>query len=185
VTYVRPDGHLQETGFNPWSINLYDEDIAEILTSGGIIGLSLDQRILGAGKLAREKMSRAETFSGVTPDRPAFAVDPGEGASIKNSELHFRHFCNNLFHIVKGGKQIQGFGDEAWKRVVIGSDFDGLIDAVDFCCTAEDYKNIETWLTEKLPAVAAEAGIELPEPLSDVIQGIMFNNALEFVKKYF
>ena len=33
--------------FNPSSINLFDEDIVAILQSGGMIGLSLDKRILG------------------------------------------------------------------------------------------------------------------------------------------
>lgn len=185
VEYRKPDGHLQDTGFNPWSINLYDEDIAEILASGGIIGLSLDQRILGTGKLAREKMSRAETFEGITPLRPALAADPEEEPSIKDAELHFRHFCNNLFHIIKVGQRIENFGDEGWKRVVIGSDFDGLIDAVDFCPTAEDFKGIATYMREKLPALASEARIALPGELQKLIDGILYTNGYEFLKKYY
>ena len=185
VTYRKPDGHIPGTGFNPWSINLYDEDIAEILVSGGIIGLSLDQRILGTGKLAREKMSRAETFEGVTPDRPVLAADPDEGPSIKDAELHFRHFCNNLFHIIKVGKRISGFGDEAWNRVVIGSDFDGLIDAVDFCCTAEDYQSIGVYMKEKMPALAEEAGVHLPMSLQDIIEGLLYTNGEKFLRKYY
>ena len=33
--------------FNPWSINLFDEDIQYIIKSGGLIGISIDQRVLG------------------------------------------------------------------------------------------------------------------------------------------
>ena len=33
--------------FNPWSINLMDEDIIQVLESKGLIGLNLDVRILG------------------------------------------------------------------------------------------------------------------------------------------
>ncbi|MBA3900537.1 MAG: hypothetical protein H0X62_10060, partial [Bacteroidetes bacterium] len=33
--------------FNPCSINMYDEDIKEVLLSGGLIGMSLDRGILG------------------------------------------------------------------------------------------------------------------------------------------
>ncbi|MBO9637172.1 MAG: hypothetical protein J7576_03310 [Siphonobacter aquaeclarae] len=36
-----------QIGFNASSINLFNEDIAEIFLSGGLIGLSMDQRILG------------------------------------------------------------------------------------------------------------------------------------------
>jgi hypothetical protein len=35
---------------NPWSINLFDEEIVEIMRSGGLMGISLDQRILGHAK---------------------------------------------------------------------------------------------------------------------------------------
>lgn len=35
------------TFFNPWTINIYDDEIKTIFESGGIIGLNLDQRILG------------------------------------------------------------------------------------------------------------------------------------------
>jgi len=39
--------------FNPSSINLYDEDIREIIDSGGYIGISADRRILGADTALR------------------------------------------------------------------------------------------------------------------------------------
>lgn len=38
------------TAFNPWTINLFDEDIEQIVASGGMIGVSMDQRILGFEK---------------------------------------------------------------------------------------------------------------------------------------
>ena len=44
VKFDRPKGIgkglFNKTHFNPWSINLFDEDITEILDSGGLIGLS-------------------------------------------------------------------------------------------------------------------------------------------------
>jgi microsomal dipeptidase-like Zn-dependent dipeptidase len=185
VSWRKPDGHLPGTGYNPWSINLYDEDIVEILSSGGIIGLSLDQRILGTGKLAREKMSRAESFEGITPLRPVLGADPEEGPSIRDAELHFRHLCNNLFHIVKIGQQIEGFGNEVWNRVVIGSDFDGLIDAVDFCPTAADFKLIRVYMLQKLPALAAEARIDLPKPINNITDDLLHDNGYRFLQQWY
>ncbi len=185
VSYQKPDGHLPGTGFNPWSINLYDEDIVEILTSGGLIGLSLDQRILGTGKVAREKMSHDETFKGITPLQPVLGADPDEEPSIRDAELHLRQFCNNLFHIINVGRRIQGFGDDAWKHVVIGSDFDGLIDAVDFCPTAEHYSLIRVQLLQNLPALADEARIPLPAPLHEMVEGIMYQNGYAFLEKWY
>ncbi|MEL7122253.1 MAG: hypothetical protein AAFO07_22580, partial [Bacteroidota bacterium] len=56
VTHKRPRGigkgnkWHEQTYFNPWSINLFDEDILEIYQSKGIIGLILDRGILGCVK---------------------------------------------------------------------------------------------------------------------------------------
>ena len=41
-------GHLEDTRFYPNSINLYDEEIITIVKSRGLIGISLDKRILGS-----------------------------------------------------------------------------------------------------------------------------------------
>jgi microsomal dipeptidase-like Zn-dependent dipeptidase len=51
---------LGTTLFNPWTINLYDEDILLILQSKGLIGVSFDQRIVGAGKIYPELFSHDE-----------------------------------------------------------------------------------------------------------------------------
>lgn len=185
VSYTKPEGILQGTEFNPWSINLYDEDIAEILLSGGMIGLSLDQRILGCGEIAREKMSKAETFEGIRIEYPLIAKDPDEGDLIPDAELHFRHFCNTIFHIVEVAKRTENGKVNAWERLVIGSDFDGLIDAVDFCVNGKEYRNIEQYMKAKLPALALEAGIELPADVNTLITDILYNNADNFLKRYY
>ncbi len=48
IRYRRPEGHLAGTFFNPCSINMYDDDIQKVIGSGGLIGLSMDVRIMGA-----------------------------------------------------------------------------------------------------------------------------------------
>lgn len=53
--------------FNPWSINLMDEDIIEILKSGGILGVSLDVRILGFQSKVGLNMAGDEEYLS-TPD---------------------------------------------------------------------------------------------------------------------
>lgn len=47
LTWLKNRGKLEGTDFYPLSINLYNEDITEILGSKGLIGISLDLRILG------------------------------------------------------------------------------------------------------------------------------------------
>ncbi len=53
IDYRKPAGlslGRLESNFNPSTINLFDEDIREIIASGGLIGLMLDQRQLGVNK---------------------------------------------------------------------------------------------------------------------------------------
>ncbi len=185
VCHVKPGGMIPFTEYNPWSINLYDEDIAEILLSDGLIGLSLDQRILGTGKVAREKMSKQETLHGVKEDEPLLAKDPDEEDPIRDADLHFRHFCNNLFHILDVGRRTLGVGAEVWRHIVIASDFDGLIDAVDFCVTGEEYAKIGQYMHDFMPRLAEDAGITLPQPLHPMIQGILYLNGQDFLRKYY
>ena len=55
---VKYGGISPRPSFNASSINLYDEDIMQILNSGGMIGLSLDARILGYQEYEEETNSR-------------------------------------------------------------------------------------------------------------------------------
>jgi microsomal dipeptidase-like Zn-dependent dipeptidase len=86
VQYFQPDG-VSETKFNPWSINLYDEDIKEILDSDGIIGLILDERVLGT-KQKKEK-DLVEYFSKEEFCNPKFrnCVFRHNGDSKEEEEL--------------------------------------------------------------------------------------------------
>jgi microsomal dipeptidase-like Zn-dependent dipeptidase len=47
INYRKPMGNIKGTYFNPISINLYDEDIIKIMESKGLIGISMDLRIIG------------------------------------------------------------------------------------------------------------------------------------------
>lgn len=184
---TKPKGLLPETEFNPWSINLYDEDIVEIFNSGGIIGLSLDQRIIGCGKVANEKMSKEETYQGVKPTRPLYYFNPFEPKAIQDADLHFRHFCNTIFHIVKTGEKLRNpdVPFDPWKQIVIGSDFDGMIDAVDFCINATQYDNIKKYFVEKFAALAEEANIVLPNTPLAIAEDMLYNNGYAFLQKYY
>lgn len=71
VVHKKKKGHIEGTYFNPCSINLYDEEIQKIVTSRGIIGINLDERILGASytlfsdkfKLFEEEYFNPEEFN--------------------------------------------------------------------------------------------------------------------------
>lgn len=107
--------------FLNWGINLCDEDIAVILKSRGLIGLSFDQRILG------DKFNFIKTGFGENPNS-----DSGY-----SKEVAFGYIWANLlamvytaFEMCKSGKYGLGIEDESyiWKMFTIGTDYDGMID---------------------------------------------------------
>ncbi len=187
VFYYRPPG-LADTYFNPWSINLYDEDIREIMLSGGLIGLSLDQRILGCGRVSKELFSHQEfrpAEFGFTK-RPKYHVlaQGHHNTPDKLKNWQMRHFCNNWLHAVKIGRQT--IGDDAWDHICIGSDFDGLINPIDDITSASDYTFLHERLVEWLPPMAKAAGLLLePSHVKHRISGLLFSNALRFLKVHY
>ncbi|MFA0963485.1 hypothetical protein AB9P05_16895 [Roseivirga sp. BDSF3-8] len=188
VATYHPYPALSGTKFNSWSINLYDEDITEIAESNGLIGLSLDQRIMGVGKDSPELFSQEEWDSlGFAPTgKPGGKVikeDDTYMTSRQIARLHLRYLLNNLLHIVKVGRQ--SVGDQIWDQVCIGSDFDGLIDPIDYCRTSAKFPDLKKGIEKHLPEMASEAGLSLPAPARVLADKIMYKNGLAFLQKHF
>lgn len=148
VIYKKQRGLLSNTVYLPTSINLYDEDIQQVIDSNGILGVIIDQRVLGADKKDKEKefVSKAERDLFVVNSDLKIGIDPIDDEeedkeefdsmtfnkpTIASSELHFRYFMNALLYFVKIGNEM---GKDGWTFISFGSDFDGLINAAD-CCT--------------------------------------------------
>lgn len=216
VKYKKPRGIGQglrrnRTYFNPWSINLYDEEISIIIESGGMIGLSLDQRILGftsqlsgaLGKLfntfSGEYFSVKEyeelisgnvpVISGALPTEPdhsaAFIEEVNAEEALINKRKHLRYFVNNLLHIVKIG------GPQAWKHICIGSDFDGLIDPINTCTNVTKFEIIEKKLVKTITEMVTEAKKVNPQvdyhikDLKKQLRDLFFQNGIDFLNKHF
>jgi len=187
VFYHRNPG-VMDTYFNPWSINLYDEDIEEIAKSRGLIGMSLDQRILGVGNVSKELFSPEEYKAGEFKDtkKPKYHVLDYERLNkpAERRKWHMRHLCNNIIHIVKVGQNV--IGDDIWNHICIGSDLDGLVDTIDSFKSAKDYPNLFGDMVEQLPRVAQAAGVNLPPAqVQPKIKRIIFANAFDFLKKHY
>lgn len=231
IRYFKPKG-LKGTKFNPWSINIYDEEIKKIVDSNGLIGLNLDQRILGAKQ--KKPKERDEFFSPDEFNKSDFRLhllrsisswDPADllpdedrqGQEIRQRLLYclmqiinnperrtdfnsinreiinlydmlrqrpvsdkgIKHLCNNILHIVRVG------GEEAWKHIFIGSDFDGLINPVDSCKEATGFNQLADGLKQYLPEMASAirgyAGIT---DIDGKINNIMSGNAYRFLRNY-
>jgi hypothetical protein len=234
VQYYQPDG-LMGTHFNPWSINLYDEEIKKIVDSDGLIGLNLDKRILGARQKKRSELieyfSRKERSSIRFREHhvPISHIQP-QGVVLSSVEMlnnkieeklkeylrkiirrpdqllayqnlyneieqlynqlrsmpvpstdeDIKHLCNNILHIVRIA------GDKAWKHICIGSDFDGLISAVECCRNASVFNNLASELKRWLPIMAAsDPGLSSITNIDQKVDDIMSVNLYDFLKKNF
>ncbi len=189
--------------FNPWSINLFDEDITEILASDGLIGLSLDIRILGMGNDGRvaheheaERFSLNEGLFSVQNhlQHGHNDVDHLPDHRIQASLAHVEYLCNNLLHMVRVGRKV--LGERVWDHFCLGSDLDGLIVSIEYennkRIRANTIPNLRSKLKATLPQVAQKMGMPLivdgtptDQFLERVLDKFLIGNALRFLKKYY
>lgn len=252
IEYTKPAGlrlGKEQTTFNPATINLFDEDIREIISSGGLIGLMLDQRQLGVNKKVAEYFA-GEDFRGQcgADDAPEewsapselqeIMADTSEGAFVRRQQVnayrdlfnvknpfagaslsglrkmfsgtpdpeaakasgvravhqapplnqkkrrHLLHLVNNLLHLVRVG------GPAAWRQICLGSDFDGLLDAVNNCENVTEYPDLEIHLCEMIQQLIDQEGeafraAHYLDDLPALIRGVMWENGLRFVREHF
>ncbi|WP_132054635.1 amidohydrolase family protein [Pseudocnuella soli] len=147
----KTDDHNNEDLFgNPWTINLFDEEIEEIFNTNGMIGISLDQRVLGTRKmfldgkrkshyepehLAREEYTKLFE-NGQVPGAEAVLLEGLQRVVPLPRERHSMLLALHLVHAVRVGLNagIAGPADvddpSPWDYLCIGSDFDGLINPI-------------------------------------------------------
>ena len=191
VEYFKPRG-LMGTSFNPWSINLYDEEIPVIIGSDGIIGMNLDERILGTKQHKSSDLTEyfsrrdfLDIWDEVPYNDKIFNGNRTDHRRSRSKWFVYRrdvkHLCNNILHIVKIG------GPEAWHHICIGSDFDGMVNAIDPYDNSLKLGKLRRHLIKYLPLmVNSDPGHDYH--LGNVVErvdGIMSGNALRFLQTYF
>lgn len=175
--------------FNPWCINLMDEDIVEILNSNGMIGMILDARILGAkATFANLEYDPSEYLSDdeynfffneqhsityQSPELPAQDANPAMSFNLGNSfsgdedtqdpDREVACLAFNILHILAVG--ISKTNIDAWGHIAIGSDYDGLIEPLSAAYTCTDISIIETKLNEMM--ILAEPSYMYHNPIPD------------------
>ncbi|GAB3309602.1 hypothetical protein [Hymenobacter tenuis] len=215
VSYLQRNDGLRNTDFNPWSINLYDEDIRAIVASRGLIGLSLDKRICGVGHANREVLSVEEFQS--FPQRPKVqslrnhlasegepedeeevlaAPEPEDEQELDGTlstqidsqlrqGLRWRKHLRHLANQILHMVRIGG--SDTWTCLCIGSDLDGIINPLVCSRSALDLDEVEEGLLRWLPKLADETPT-VDYGLNDVrskVRGIMWRNAWDFLEREF
>ena len=153
------------TKLNPVAINFYNEEIIRIAKSNGVFGLQLDER-----RIVNKKTLKATKHS------------------IKRSKImHYRSelLWNQIQHILEVLDNEQIF---AWDCMVLGTDFDGIIDPLNSFWTAEELPFLADFLerhafnymkNNNLKFAANKIAVDV------IIDRIMSSNGIQFIKANF
>ncbi len=150
---------------NPVFINFFDEEIIRIAKSKGIIGLQLDERrIVNKETLKKTKKSLK-----------------------RNKIMHYRSelLWNQIQHIAE---VLDAEGLFAWDCIVIGSDFDGIIDSLNGFWTAEELPYLADYLERHAYNYMLSHKLVNSENVIDadeIIARLMSINGRNFLKDYF
>lgn len=149
--------------FNPMPINLCNEDIKIIYESGGLIGLLVEQRVLGdmrkiIGLFGKTKYhKRIIEFLNDNDLITEFEEDFAPSTQIML--VHGIMFLDNLFQCIEVMNRTSDYwktvknkswGDlgrtNPWDHVCIGSDFDGTIDPIECCPSSKHLPDFKDFL---------------------------------------
>ncbi|WP_099148841.1 amidohydrolase family protein [Flavilitoribacter nigricans] len=148
-------------------INFFDSEILAIQRSGGIFGIQLDEKRISS-KQERRRVKRVD---------PRYRL-------LYSSKLVW----NQIQHIAQVLDQA---GLPAWNIQSLGSDFDGIINPIDGCFTAEYYQNLSQFLlihARYFVTHEMSEKIKLKEnriPAEAIVQRFFHQNAMDFLRKYF
>ena len=182
----------------------------EILQSGGIIGLSMDKRILGYQEFERESNGRDDfpleteyisnkeqsifLGSGKIKISKAFGdmsdkvitwdeIEEGGVVDPKMSEYHLKHFMAHIVHVLVLARKNQYDVNKALSQLCIGSDYDGLINPVWFCETANSLEHFKSELEENFSSFVSDSNVPLPPgfDVKEFSKKLFFENGRDFV----
>ena len=229
TTIVPLPGVIPGANFYPLTINLYNDDIREILASKGLMGISLDVRILGgkvvshvdekeffsieefdllmgqdpdqqisklvgqlqAGTIyngdttidaANAEGSEKEEIDGAKTELKEMTVKATSQQQSQNYTKHLRLVLNQILHVYKFSRD-EGL-PSPWNHMCIGSDFDGMVEAIDCCRNVTEFAAFAQALKIELQNIV-DIGFEYELGLApnEIIDKIMFSNAVEFINK--
>ncbi|MFN5168791.1 MAG: hypothetical protein ACK5DD_04150 [Cyclobacteriaceae bacterium] len=147
-------------GLNPWNINACLEDVEEVILSGGLLGLCLDQRILGLRK-KEETPSLELLWNNVQ----RLVDDVRQSANIPATDK-----------------------SRVWEVLCLGTDFEGYIDPADDYPTVLQFDKLEQDITARLQAweqQGQQATWLMTKPAADIARDLCMNNVMRFLQIHF
>ncbi len=176
---VRPDTddmkYKDSAEFNDWSINLAEDEILDIVESGGLIGLNFDERIVSGYDVieAYDNEFRRKDIKRNTEEVKEYWTSQ----LIKNI-LGIAGTVNRNY---TGEKQKM----KIWDMIALGTDFDGMINPVDAFITATEFGSFRQKFIELLPRHPDYDALSCNLTPEQIAVKLMFDNALNFTRKYY
>ncbi len=202
VEYYEQNSPIQNyCELNAWTLNLHDEEFLEIIDSGGLMGMILDERVLGAGfkDEGEEIISEADyeylKQKGYVKDAED-SVELDAGDDFANSSVTFdpnrgdrgiKHLFANIIHIVKTYATNNSGSLKAWDHIVLGTDSDGLIRTIERYANASQFPSLKNELFEVFEEFRYEGRFKKyfgTFETKTLIDKLFFKNGHAFVKKH-
>jgi microsomal dipeptidase-like Zn-dependent dipeptidase len=164
--------HTGVTKYYSEPINMDEEDIKEIYDSKGMIGIELDQRILGYNKAGNRFSSWFRNIF---------------RSSKKTDYVWAEYFWKNILYIAEQCYRFDSTKNP-WQIICLGSDLDGVINPLNKFRTAADFHNLAEALLQYVQEYWDSPNSTIPKnhlkcDAHDVVYQIMYSNALEFIMR--
>ena len=185
-----------ESFFNMSTINMFDNDILMIHKSDGLLGLILNEsRLPGmeSRDFLRFNKSKIKKIERKFRKKKISEQERNEQIGVlksENKQEYLKCITANIFHIVRVINK-----KSAWDIISIGSDFDGMIDALDSYTKADQFSTMVDDLMgfiennkglEEIGLTASEMQrLKFGFSTEMIIEKIMKGNAIHFLQKYF
>jgi len=156
------DGDLyQKSGsewkFNSWNINLCDEDVINIYKSKGLIGINLDQRVLG---VLDEDVEKTDTT---------------------HAKYVWQNVKSMMEVIIDSDDPELGLKNRVTDLFCLGTDFDGFIDPVNKYPTVSEFKLLREDLIEVIKNDKGAKKLLNSMDETKFVDKFCFYNAYDFV----
>lgn len=156
--------------FYPFDVNMSWTDIQRIYDSSGLMGIELDERILGKFK------------------NPANDYINNSARPVTAAELDAYYVWRQIEKIAEYAFQ-NGHDDNPWKCLCLGSDYDGLINPLDSFRRADQLPMLYELLLQHANRYFSSGRNMIPASAEfspeRIVEMFMYENARVFLEKYY
>ncbi|SFQ49351.1 membrane dipeptidase [Hymenobacter arizonensis] len=194
VAEIPTIGQRRAGFFQPSSINLADDEIDIICRSGGIIGLTVEQRGLGT-RLPQAQAQADSVHQALRARLASERVPLPKGVDQNgfiNRFLAAAPFVRNLAHLVRSASP----QSDVWRHIAIGTDFDGIVNPIDYFHTSDRLPELEQFVFDHfdlydelyrfgLGAALANTPSGRPYSKQQALRQLFSENGTAFITKHY